>query len=84
MSVQLDSPPLVPAVIAASFLGDVARIDLTIAVAVAFIATMLTLILGLMYVLRQVNVATAQLLAAPRPDRRWLSAVGALSDSSRR
>ena len=59
---------LVAAVIAAIFLGDIARIDLTIAVAVAFIAAMLTLILGLMYFLREVHMATAQMRDAPHPD----------------
>ena len=59
---------LVASVIAAIFLGDIARIDITIAVAVAFIAAMVTLILGLLSFLREVHMATAQMRDAPRSD----------------
>jgi hypothetical protein len=59
---------LVAAVVAAIFLGAVARIDLTVAVVVAFVAATLALIVGLVHFLGEVHLATAQMRDAPQPD----------------
>lgn len=49
---------LVAAVIAAIFVGAVARIDFSIAIAIAFVVAMTTFIAGLICSLREVHLAT--------------------------
>lgn len=57
---------LVAGVIAALFVGAVARVDFSIAVAIAFVAAMTTFIAGLICFLREVQLATRYMREATR------------------
>jgi Protein of unknown function (DUF2721) len=56
---------LVCTVIAILFLGDFLRLDTSISVALLFIAAMMLLVLGLLWFLREIFVATARLRIGP-------------------
>lgn len=57
---------LVCTVIAILFLGDFLRLDTSFPVALLFIVAMLLLVLGLLWFLREIFVATARLRIGPR------------------
>lgn len=57
---------LVCTVIAILFLGDFLRLDTSLPVALLFIAAMLLLVLGLLWFLQEIFIATARLRIGPR------------------